>query len=65
METTAVHVHLSPKLAAAAQPKAGSDAKAVRWMPLVDEEIDALYASHADIVRAMMQKNYHNLAFVL
>ena len=56
METTAVHVHLDDEQGKNVVPKAGSDAKQVRWMPLVDDEINRLYASHSKLVRAMLQQ---------
>lgn len=55
METTAVHIHLNDEQGKNVKPKAGSDAKQVRWMPVVEEEIDNLYASHSQLVRAVLQ----------
>jgi hypothetical protein len=55
METTAVHVHLTDEQARVMEPEAGDDATDFDWMPLVDEKIKTLYASHSELVRAMLQ----------
>jgi ADP-ribose pyrophosphatase len=52
METTAKHLHLKPETADKMNLLAGSDAKAVRWMPLVPENVRSLYASHCALVKA-------------
>jgi ADP-ribose pyrophosphatase len=54
METTAKHLHLEPETAAMMNLKAGSDAKAVRWLPLVPETVHNLYASHCALVKATL-----------
>lgn len=51
METTVKHLHLSPELAARMEPHAGDDAAAVRWMPITDANLEAMYASHGEFVR--------------
>jgi hypothetical protein len=51
METAAYHLHLSPDQAQKAQAIAGDDADAVKWAQLTPENINGLYASHADLVR--------------
>jgi ADP-ribose pyrophosphatase len=54
METTAKHLHLDQETARRLDLKAGSDARAVRWLPLTPENIGVLYASHCDLVRAAL-----------
>jgi ADP-ribose pyrophosphatase len=54
METTAKHLHLSGETAARVNLRAGSDAKAVRWLPLVPETVHNLYASHCALVKATL-----------
>jgi ADP-ribose pyrophosphatase len=54
METTAKHLHLDQETARRLDLKAGSDARAVRWLPLTPENIGMLYASHCDLVRAAL-----------
>jgi hypothetical protein len=54
METTAKHLHLPPTLAAVMNLEAGTDARAVRWMPLVPDTVRHLYASHCELVRATL-----------
>jgi len=54
METTAKHVHLSGETAARMNLRAGSDARAVRWLPLVPETVRNLYASHCALVKATL-----------
>lgn len=51
METEAWSVHLSAEEAATLRLQAGDDAVAARWMPVTEENMDNLYASHAKIVR--------------
>ncbi len=55
METTAVHVHLTDEQVGIMEPEAGDDAIDFDWMPLVDEKIKTLYASHSELVRAMLR----------
>lgn len=50
METTASHLHLDHEAARRLQPRAGSDARAVRWYPLTPDSIRTLYASHCALV---------------
>jgi ADP-ribose pyrophosphatase len=54
METTAVHLHLTAEQAAQLSPEGRDDAKAATWVPLTNETLNAMYASHADVVRRMM-----------
>lgn len=55
METTARHLHLDPETAERLEPRAGSDARAVRWLPLSAEVIATLYASHCSLVRKALE----------
>lgn len=54
METTAKHLHLDPETAGRLNLEAGSDARAVRWLPLTPESLGNLYASHSVLVRAAL-----------
>jgi ADP-ribose pyrophosphatase len=54
METTAKHLHLAPEIAARMTLQAGSDAKAVRWLPLLPENVHKLYASHCALVKTTL-----------
>jgi ADP-ribose pyrophosphatase len=54
METTAKHLHLPPETADGMLLAAGSDARAVRWLPLTAETAGNLYASHAELVKATL-----------
>ena len=54
METTAKHLHLDPETAHRLNLQAGSDARAVRWLPLTPENVRSLYASHCALVRATL-----------
>lgn len=54
METTAKHLNLAPETAGKLDLKAGSDARAVRWLPLTPENIGNLYASHCALVRTAL-----------
>ena len=56
METIVKHKHLAPEFASKLQPKAGDDASEVCWMPLVPENIEALYASHSEFVRRALER---------
>jgi ADP-ribose pyrophosphatase len=58
METTAKHLHLAQELADTMNPQAGSDAKAVRWLPLLPETVRGLYASHCALVKAALNEMY-------
>lgn len=55
METTARHLHLDDETAGRLALEAGSDARAVRWLPLAPEAVRALYASHCALVRDALQ----------
>jgi ADP-ribose pyrophosphatase len=55
METTAKHLHLTPETADAMNLTAGSDARAVRWLPLTAETVGNLYASHASLVKETLR----------
>jgi ADP-ribose pyrophosphatase len=50
METTAKHLHLSAELADKMNLHAGDDARTVRWLPLMQEIICGLYASHCSLI---------------
>ena len=54
METTANHLHLDPGTADRMDLRAGSDARAVRWLPLGPETVRRLYASHCALVKASL-----------
>lgn len=54
METTAKHLRLDQETARRLDLKAGSDARAVRWLPLMPENVAKLYASHCALVRAAL-----------
>ncbi len=54
METTAKHLHLDPETAERMNPKAGSDARAVCWLPLTAESVSSLYASHSLLLRTAL-----------
>ena len=51
METEAWSVQLSAEEAATLRLQAGDDAAVARWMPVTEENMNNLYASHAKIVR--------------
>jgi ADP-ribose pyrophosphatase len=55
METTASHLHLDPEAADRMALQAGSDARAVRWLPLAPETVRRLYASHCALVTAALR----------
>lgn len=55
METTASHLHLDPETAQRLEPRAGSDARAVRWFPLTPDSIRTLYASHCALVLSALE----------
>jgi ADP-ribose pyrophosphatase len=54
METTAMHVHLTPEQAEHVEPHATEEAPKWKWMPLDPKHLSAMYASHADIARSML-----------
>jgi ADP-ribose pyrophosphatase len=54
METTAKHLHLDQERAESMDLQAGSDARAVRWLPLTADNIRTLYASHCALVRSAL-----------
>ena len=56
METTAKHLHLPPETADRMNLQAGSDAKAVRWLPLVPETVNNLHANHCALVKATLSE---------
>ena len=56
METTVSLFILGPKEAEALTLRAGSDAQQVRWMPLIQGEIEKLYASHGEFVRQALRR---------
>ncbi|MBI3633199.1 MAG: NUDIX domain-containing protein [Candidatus Vogelbacteria bacterium] len=56
METIAKHKHVSPEIVARMKPEAGDDAKAVKWLPLTEENLNKLYASHGEMVRMALAK---------
>lgn len=56
METSAKHIHVTDDEAKKMDLVAGDDAQAVQWLPLTREAVDALYASHAILVRSALQK---------
>ncbi len=60
METTAKHLHLPQETADAMVLAAGSDARAVRWLPLTAETASNLYASHAALVKATLAAMLEN-----
>ncbi|HOU36203.1 MAG TPA: NUDIX domain-containing protein, partial [Candidatus Omnitrophota bacterium] len=55
METTAVHLHLTPEKAVTIRLKAGDDAKEVKWIRFNEEILDHLYASHGDFLRNVLE----------
>jgi ADP-ribose pyrophosphatase len=58
METVAVHFHCPDSLGQSLALQAGSDASAVRWLCVEDNETELkrLYASHADFVRTAVRR---------
>jgi ADP-ribose pyrophosphatase len=54
METTAKSLHLDPDMAERMNLQAGSDARAVCWLPLTRENIRTLYASHCALVKSAL-----------
>jgi hypothetical protein len=56
METTAKHFHISDdSVLHDIELRAASDAVGVKWLPLTDESIKTLYASHGDFVKRVME----------
>lgn len=55
METTAKHLHLDHETADRMNLKAGSDARAVRWLTLTPETVRHLYASHCSLVSSALK----------
>ncbi len=56
LETTVLHVHLSPAQARQMKPKAGDDAAAWQWLPLDEAHIATLYGSHAKFARQVVEQ---------
>lgn len=56
METTVKHKHISGRVAAHINPKAGDDAKAVRWISLDRADVESLYASHGAFVKQALKQ---------
>jgi ADP-ribose pyrophosphatase len=50
IETTVRHLHLSSEAAANLEPRAGSDARSVYWLPLTEKSLQKLYAGHGYFV---------------
>ena len=65
METTAKHLHLSGELSERMNLQAGDDAKAVRWLPLTQESMLGLYASHCALIIKTLSEMVHNNPFAL
>ncbi len=59
-ETSVFHKHLSPEFARLVNPKAGSDAEEVTWIPLTEGGINNLYASHGDFARLVLARLTEN-----
>ncbi|MRR55937.1 MAG: NUDIX domain-containing protein [Deltaproteobacteria bacterium] len=66
METTAKHLHLSDEIADRMNLLAGDDARAVRWLPLLPENMQELYASHCALIiktlTEMVRDNFFDLS---
>jgi len=65
METTAKHLHLSGELSERMNLQAGDDAQAVRWLPLTQESMLGLYASHCALIIKTLSGMVHNNPFAL
>ena len=65
METTAKHLHLSGELSERMNLQAGDDAQAVRWLPLTQESMLGLYASHCALIIKTLSEMVHNNPFAL
>lgn len=55
-ETSVFHKHLSPELVRLINPKAGSDAEEVIWLPLTEGNLNNLYASHGEFIRLALAR---------
>jgi ADP-ribose pyrophosphatase len=58
IETTAMHLHLSPQLANTIELQAGDDARAVTWLKISKENLGKLYANHRDFVIMALRKMF-------
>lgn len=56
METQAYHWHLSDEEGAALKLEADDDAQDVQWMPMTQENIESLYASHGTFVKEALER---------
>ncbi len=65
METTAKHLHLSDEIADRMNLLAGDDACAVRWLPLLPENMQQLYASHCSLIIKTLSEMVRNNSFAL
>lgn len=65
METTAKHLHLSDATADRMNLLAGDDARAVRWLPLLRENILELYASHCALIISTLSEMVRTNSFAL
>ncbi|MRR06287.1 MAG: NUDIX domain-containing protein [Deltaproteobacteria bacterium] len=65
METTAKHLHLSGELSERMNLQAGDDAQAVRWLPLTQQNMLGLYASHCALIIKTLSEMVHNNPFAL
>ncbi|MEE8409561.1 MAG: NUDIX domain-containing protein [Myxococcota bacterium] len=55
MESVVVVKHLDAAAAAALEARAGDDAVDVRWMPITEQTLAAMHASHGSIVRRAVE----------
>lgn len=62
IETTACHVHLDPNFGSKIIVKGHDDAKRACWCTLTPKVVEALYASHAAIVRAALRNLFDSNA---
>lgn len=65
METTAKHLHLSAELSEKMNLHAGDDARAVRWLPLMQKSICGLYASHCALIIKTLSEMVRSNPFAL
>ena len=56
IETVAKHLHLNEEQEKEIKLSAGSDADNVQWLTLTEENLQKMYANHADFVRTAMQQ---------
>lgn len=56
METTALHLHLTPEQSRTVVIEAGSDAAAASWVPVQEELYDSLFASHGSYLRLAVER---------